>query len=155
MQLVLGHLFSNFLQHHKEYVKPSRCSPSPILKKVLYKIILDLCGENNQNILPKTTGEAIQFRSVQDGIDALRRAYIMCSTPSLGHFLNVAFDDNFNVCLTDNGPISFFQGRSFERFLCPRLSPLGDQSCDTIGFVPAGSVSSSSTLQIFQDANHL
>ena len=35
------------------------------------------------------------------------------------------------------------------------LFPLADQWCDVLGFVAAGSVSSSSTLHIFQVANHL
>ena len=42
-----------------------------------------------------------------------------------------------------------------ERFLFPRISPPGDRWCNVLGFVPEGSVSSSSTLQIFQEANHL
>ena len=37
----------------------------------------------------------------------------------------------------------------------PCLSPPGHQWCDVLGFVPACSVSSSLTLQIFQDASHL
>ena len=41
------------------------------------------------------------------------------------------------------------------RFLFPRLSPPGDRWCDVLGFVPAGSVSSFSTLQIFREASHL
>ena len=41
-----------------------------------------------------------------------------------------------------------------ERFLFPRLSPPGDRGRDVLGFVPAVSVSSSSTLQIFRDASH-
>ena len=41
-----------------------------------------------------------------------------------------------------------------ERFLFPRLSPPGDRWRDVLGFVPAVSVSSSSTLQIFRDASH-
>ena len=41
-----------------------------------------------------------------------------------------------------------------ELFLFLRLSPLGDRWCDVLGFVPAGRVSSFSTLQtVFQDAN--
>ena len=31
----------------------------------------------------------------------------------------------------------------------------GDRWCDVLGFVPVGSVSSSSTLQIFRDVSHL
>ena len=38
-------------------------------------------------------------------------------------------------------------------FLCP--SPQGSWWWDVLGYVPAGSVSSSSTLQIFWDTNHL
>ena len=42
-----------------------------------------------------------------------------------------------------------------ERFLFLSLSPPGDRWCDFLGFVPADSVSSSSTLQIFRDATRL
>ena len=42
-----------------------------------------------------------------------------------------------------------------ERFHFLRLSPPGDQWCDVLGSVPAGSVSSSSTFQIFWDGSHL
>ena len=42
-----------------------------------------------------------------------------------------------------------------KHFLFPHLSPPGDWWCDVFGFVPAGSVSSSLTLQIFCGANHL
>ena len=42
-----------------------------------------------------------------------------------------------------------------KHFLIPCLSPPGDWWRDVFGFVPAGSVSSSSTLQIFWGANHL
>ena len=38
------------------------------------------------------------------------------------------------------------------RFLFPRLSPPGDQWCDVLGFMPAGSVSSFSALEIFWEA---
>ena len=41
------------------------------------------------------------------------------------------------------------------RFLFQSLSPPGDQWCDVFGFVPGGSVSSFSTLQIFWKAKHL
>ena len=43
----------------------------------------------------------------------------------------------------------------FKHFLFPRLSSSGDRWCDVLGFVPTGSVSSSSTFQIFRDAHHL
>ena len=38
-----------------------------------------------------------------------------------------------------------------ERFLFLHFAPPGDRGCDVFGFVPARSVSSSSTLYIFQD----
>ena len=60
-------------------------------------------------------------------------------------------------------PFSSFQGRllctsslhAFVHFLITCLSLSGDQWCDVPGFVPAYSVSSSSTFQIFWGANHL
>ena len=49
--------------------------------------------------------------------------------------------------------------RPFEKivyhFLFPCLSPPGDQWCYVLGIVPAGNVSSSSTLQLFWDARHM
>ena len=42
-----------------------------------------------------------------------------------------------------------------ERFFFPRLSPRGDRWCDVLGFVPAGSVSSSSTRPIFWQARRM
>ena len=41
------------------------------------------------------------------------------------------------------------------RFLFWPPSPPGDRRCGILGFVPAGSVSSSSTLQIFREASYL
>ena len=52
-----------------------------------------------------------QFSSVQDGIYALGKAH-MRSTPSLGSFLNVAFENSPNVGLIDDGLFSSSQGRS-------------------------------------------
>ena len=53
-------------------------------------------------------------------------------------------------------PLKRFQCHSFRLalpFQC--LSPPRDRWCDVLGFVPTGSVSSFSTLQIFQEASHL
>ena len=50
---------------------------------------------------------------------------------------------------------SSFQKKNVERFLFPHPSPPGDPRCAVLGFVPASSVSSSSTLKIFRDASHL
>ena len=60
-----------------------------------------------------------------------------------------------SVRLTDDGPLSSFQGRSSSTSFFPRLSPPGDRWCDVLGFVPEGSVSSSSTFQVFRDKSHL
>ena len=51
--------------------------------------------------------------------------------------------------------LTFKEDRLALQSLFPRLSPPSDRWCDVLGFVPTGRVSSSSTLQIFQDANHL
>ena len=45
--------------------------------------------------------------------------------------------------------------KTVQWFLFPLLSPPGDRWCDVLGFVPVGSISSSSTLRIFRDASHL
>lgn len=63
----------------------------------------------------------------------------VCATVSPQQCLSNSFK-----CLTDKGP--------FSSFLC--LSPHGNWLCDVLGFVPASSVSSSSTFQIFRDASH-
>ena len=74
-------------------------------------------------------------------------------------FPSVAFENGSNVRLTDDGPTSSLQ-RSRKivplpsRCLFPRLAPPSDRWCDVLRFVPAGNVSSSSTLQIFRKANH-
>ena len=49
----------------------------------------------------------------------------------------------------------FKEDRLALQSLFPCLSPPCDRWCGVLGFVPTGSVSSSSTLQIFQDASHL
>ena len=74
-------------------------------------------------------------------------------------FPSVAFENGFNVRLTDDDPTSSLQ-RSGKivplpsRCLFPRLAPPSDRWCDVLRFVPSGNVSSSSTLQIFRKANH-
>ena len=71
----------------------------------------------------------------------------MRSTPSLRSYLNVAIETvSIFVCLTTA------LSRPFKEDLLAlpfsRLSPPGDRWCDVLGFVPAGSVSSSTTIQI-------
>ena len=45
--------------------------------------------------------------------------------------------------------------KEIKHFLFPCLSPPGEHWCCVLSFVPAGSISSSSTCQIFWDASHL
>ena len=45
--------------------------------------------------------------------------------------------------------------KTVKRFPFPRRFPPGDRWCAVFGFVPAGCVSSSSTLRIFREASHL
>ena len=54
-------------------------------------------------------------------------------------------------------PFLVLSRKIVEHFLCLRLFPPGDQWCDYMSFcfVPAGSVSRSSTFQIFWDTAHL
>ena len=93
---------------------------------------------------------AVQFSSVQDGIYALGKAH-MRSTPSLRSFPNVAFETvPMFVWLTMALSRPFKEDRLALLFF-KRLSPPGDgQWYDVLGFVPAYSVSSFSTHQIFQ-----
>ena len=56
-------------------------------------------------------------------------------------------------CLSDcRWPSLVLSRKIVERFHFPRLSPPDDRWCNIIGSVPAGSVSSTSTLQIFREA---
>ena len=52
-------------------------------------------------------------------------------------------------------PFLVLSRKIIDRFIFLRLSPPGDRWCGVLGFVPAGNVSSSSTLQIFRDATRL
>ena len=72
---------------------------------------------------------------------------IVRSTPSLSpRFSNVAFEAvPMFVWLT----IALCRP-----FFVLLISPPGHRWCDALGFVPAGSVSSSSTLKIFRDSSH-
>ena len=57
------------------------------------------------------TRSSVQFGLVQDCIYALGKAHIR-STPSLGSFPKCCLWNDSNVRLTDNDPLSSFQGRS-------------------------------------------
>ena len=75
----------------------------------------------------------------------------MRSTPSLRSFSNVAFETVPTlVRLTMT-----LSRKIIERILFLCLSPPDNRWCDVIGFVPTGSVSNSSTLQISRDASFL
>ena len=80
---------------------------------------------------------------------------IMPCTPSLRRSPNVAFKTVLVfVWFTMTISRRFKKGRWALSF--PRLSPPGDRWRGVrLGFVPAGSVSSSSTLQMFRDGSHM
>ena len=86
---------------------------------------------------------SVQFSSVQDGIYALGKAHLSGVSPMLPLKQFQCWSDWWH-------PFLIFSRKMVERFLFLRLSPPGDRWCNVLG-----SVSSSSTLQIFQDATHL
>ena len=102
---------------------------------------------------------SVQFSSVQFKIVSMRSGRPVCAAPpSRRSFLNVALETVPTlVWWLTMVPFSSSQTKIVERFLFLRLSPFpGDRWwCDVPGFVPAGSVSSFSTLQIFRDASRL
>ena len=73
----------------------------------------------------------------------------MCSTPFFGSFPSVAFQTVLVFASLMMTIVVLKQSIKRCLFLSP--SPPGIQWCDVLGFVPAGSVSSPSTLQVFQD----
>ena len=92
--------------------------------------------------------------SVQFSFYVLRKAHNYVLHPVSQKFPQRCLWNGSNVRLIDDGPLSSFQGRlsSASSF---HTSPPDDRWCDVLGSVPAGSVSSFSTLQIFQEASHL
>ena len=91
------------------------------------------------------------FSLVQGNSYALGKTHNYAFHPvSLRSFPKVAFEMGSNVRQTDDGPLSSFQGRSSSS-----SSFNGSLNASVFGFVPAGSVSSFSTLQIFREASHL
>ena len=77
----------------------------------------------------------------------------MRSAPSLWSVPNIAFE---TVPIFVRLRMTFSRPFKENRLaLSLRLYPPGDQSCDVLCFVPAGSVSSFSTLQIFRKESHL
>ena len=61
----------------------------------------------------------------------------------------------FQSSSCSSSPFLVLSKKIDEHFPFPCLSPPGDQWCDVLSFVPTGSVSSCSTLEIFWDTNHL
>ena len=91
------------------------------------------------------------FHSVQFKMISMCTEKTICTLPHSSHknFSSVTFQ---KIWLTIALSHAFMEDRwvlHLEHFIFAPLSPPGDQRCVAIGFVPAGSVSSSSALQIF------
>jgi len=98
----------------------------------------------------------VQFSSVQDGISALGKPHNYALHSVSQKFPQRCLRNGSNVRLTDDGPLSSFQGRSSNAssFHASLLQAI-DGVMSLRGFVPAGSVSSFSTLQVsFNCAEH-
>ena len=104
-------------------------------------------------VLCPEIGRCHLYSSVQDGIYALGKAN-MRSTQSLGSFPNVASQTvPMFTWLTMALSRPFKEDRPALHLSL--LSPLGDWWCSNLGFVAAGTVSGSSTLQTFRYWSHL
>ena len=97
----------------------------------------NVATEIRQQVYAEETRAAVQFNSVKDGISALRKAHTVC-TPA---HLSEAFPTL---------PLKQFQCSSDWRW-----PSLVFWWCDVLGFLPEGSVSSSSTFEIFRDESPL
>ena len=96
-----------------------------------------------------------QFSSVQLEMVSMRSEKPLCALPSLLEVSTTSPLKQFQ-CLSDwRCPSLVLSRKIVSRFLFPSLSPPGDWWCDVLRFVPAGSVSSSSTLHIFREARYL
>ena len=96
-----------------------------------------------------------QFSSVRDGIYVLGKAHMHSAQP-LWIFHNVAFETvPMFVWLTMALCCPFNEDCRALLFPTHFWDSSGDRWCGVLGFVPAGSASSSSTIQIFRDASHL
>ena len=94
-----------------------------------------------------------QFSSFQDVIYALRKP--ICAPPRLSEVSPTLPLKRFQCSSDWRWPSRPFQEDLSRNIAFPHLFPPGDRWCDVLGFVPAGSVSSFSTLQIFREASHL
>ena len=91
---------------------------------------------------------------------SMRSEEPICASPHLSEVSPTSLLKRFQCPSDWRWPSLVFSRKIISHFRCPHLSPPhlsppGDQWCDVLGFVPAGSVSSSSTLQIFCEASHL
>ena len=98
----------------------------------------------NMSVLSSVQIKMVSMRSEKPIFASLRLSGVSPTLP---------LTDSCNVRLIDDGPLSSFQ--TVQRLLFPRLSSPGDRRCDVLGFVPAASVSGSSTFQIFRDTSNL
>ena len=99
----------------------------------------------------------LQFSLVQFKMVSMRskKPIILCVPPYLSEVSPTLPLKRFQSSSDWRWPSLVLSRKIVQRFLFPRLSPPGDRWCDVLGFVPAGSVSSFSTLQIFQESSHL
>ena len=97
---------------------------------------------------------SVQFSSAQFSLTwYLRALKRLCALhPVSQGFSQRCLWNSPSVCLTDDGPPSPFKKYIVERFLFPPLSPPWYRWSDVLGFVPAVSVSSSSTLQLWSSS---
>ena len=98
----------------------------------------------------------LRFSSVQFMMLSMRseKPIGVPSIPSLRSFPYFAFERL--QCSSDRRwPSLVLSKKIVQRFRFQRLSPPGNQWCDVLGFVPAGSILSFSTIQIFREASQL
>ena len=85
---------------------------------------------------------------------SVRSGKPICAPPVSQKSPQRCLSNSFNACVTDDGPLSAFQGRS-SSVSSPCLSLPGDRWYDVLWVVPASCVSSSSTLQIYREEKPL
>ena len=101
------------------------------------------------------TWPLVQFSSIQFKMVSVLSEKPICAPPRLSEFSPASPLNRFQCSSDWRWPSHLLSMEIVKRFLFPRLSPPGDRWCDVLGFVPAGSVSNSSTLKLFQEASHL
>ena len=95
------------------------------------------------------------FSSVQFKMVSMRLEKAVCVPSGLSEVSPTLPLERFKCSSDWQWPSLTHSRKIIKRFLFPHLSPAGDRWGDVLGFVPACSVSSSSTLEIFQEADHL